>query len=120
MYKIKNEEQGIKRLKARFCSHGNRDREKGNIRNDSANAQFNLIKLILSIASVLELSLGCIGIKSAYLQSGPIKRELYVKPPREVDASRGVLWKLKKLPYGIAEAGRQWNLVLEDWLITEA
>lgn len=31
----------------------------------------------------------------------------------------GRIWKLLKLPYGITEAGRQWNTVIVDWLTTE-
>ena len=120
VYKVKNEEGGRKRLKARLCPHGNRDKEKGNIRVDSSNARFDLIRLMLSIACILGLEIGCIDVKSAYLQSGPISRELYIRPPREWDTKRGVVWKLIKLPYGIGEAGRQWAKAIEGWLVNDA
>lgn len=76
VYKVKCEELGRKRLKERLCPHGNKEIEFGNIRNDSSNAQFDIIRLLLSIASLLSFRLGCVDIKAAYIQSGTISREL--------------------------------------------
>lgn len=45
--KTKSEEKGNKSMKARLCYEKNRDCVKGNIRSDSANAQFDMIRLIL-------------------------------------------------------------------------
>lgn len=120
LYKVKNEEHNTKRMKARLCPNGNRDRMKKTVRKDSATAQFDIIRLLLSIASILCFRLGCIDIKGAYLQSGPIKRTIYVRPPSELDLPRHILWKLRKLPYGITEAGRQWAKEIESWLIEKA
>lgn len=51
-------------------------------------------------------------MKSEYLQSGLIKRTIYVRPAMEwagmKQYERCKLWKATKLPYGIVEAGRQW------------
>lgn len=120
VYKVKNEENGKKRLKARLCPHGNRDRMKDSVRKDSATAQFDVIRIVCSMATVLRLKLGCLDIKGAYLQSGPIRREIYVRPPKECGVNRGTIWKLVKLPYGITEAGRQWAKVFEGWLLSDA
>ncbi len=117
VYVLKSEENNLKRLKARLCPHGNRDQEKGRIRNDSSNAQFMVIRLLISISTVLKFNFGCIDIQGAYMQSGPITRELFVLPPRELKSRRGVLWKLLKLPYGISEAGRQWAKTIEYWIL---
>ena len=38
VYKVKVEENGVKRLKARLCPYGTRDKEKDNVRKDSATA----------------------------------------------------------------------------------
>lgn len=119
VYKVKCEENNLMRMKARLCPHGNRDKEAGKIRSDSSNAQYEIIRILLSAASIMSLKLGCIDIKSAYMQSGPINRELYVRPPKEYNGQRGILWRLLKLPYGISEAGRQWAKVIETWLLTD-
>lgn len=29
-----------------------------------------------------------------------------------------MLWKLTKLPFGIVEAGRNWMLAIEEWMLT--
>ena len=107
VYKIKSDEAAILKMKARLCPHGNRDSGRNYVRKDSATAQFDMIRLMLSIATLLPFRIGLIDIKGAYRQSGPIKRDIYVRPPIEVGEKRGVIWKLVKLPYGITEAGRQ-------------
>lgn len=76
VYKIKNEENDVKRMKARLCPNGNRDKLKKTVRKDSATAQFDVIRLILSLATIFTFRIGCIDIKGAYLQSGPIRRSI--------------------------------------------
>lgn len=117
VYKIKTAETGEMKLKARIVPHGNRDKDKEDIRKDSSTAQFNCIRLLLSIAAIFNFRLALADIKAAYLQSGPIKRDIYVRPPREWTGDRSLLWKLTLLPYGIAEAGRQWATTIENWMI---
>jgi len=125
VFKIKKDENGVLSLKSRIVAHGNEDRDKDTVRKDSAAAQFVVIRLLLSIATLLGFRLGKIDVKKAYLQSGPITRQIFVRPPREWHtmsanaprSSRMILWKLRKLPYGIVEAGRQWHLVAESWLM---
>lgn len=51
------------------------------------------------------------------MKSRPITREVFVRPPRMIGEERGKLWKLKKLPYGLAEAGPQWLLMAERWMM---
>lgn len=61
--KVKRDEKAHKLMKGRLCLHGNREEEKGNIRNDSASAQFRIIHLLLSLATLLMLRIWCIEIK---------------------------------------------------------
>ena len=118
VYKVKVSEDGSKDLKSRIVPHGNRDNEKDNIRKDSSTAQFDVIRLLLAVATFVGMRLAMADIKGAYLQSGPIQRKIFVRPPREWRGERGKLWKLKKLPYGIIEAGRQWAKTVEEWMLT--
>ena len=123
VYKVKTDEDGTRTLKSRIVPHGNRDDEKDSIRKDSATAQLNIIRLLLSLVTFLGFRIGTADIKGAYLQSGPFQRAIYVRPPREWyrrhRSDRKVLWKLTKLPYGIVEAGRQWQKTVEDWMLTD-
>lgn len=105
------------KLKARIVPHGNRDKGKDYIINDSSTTQFNCIQLVLSIAAIFNFRLALADIKAAYLQIGPIKREIYVRPPQEWTGIRSLLWKLTLLQYRIAEAVRQWATTIEEWMM---
>ena len=118
VYKIKQDEAGTLKLKARIVPHGNRDPEKSNIRKDSMAVQFDAIRLKLSMAATRNFRLMLIDVKGAYLQSGNIGRRIYIHPPKEYGEGRRKLWRLIKLPYGIVEAGRQWMLTCENWLLS--
>eukprot|EP00737_Agarophyton_chilense_P005146 gb/GEZJ01007286.1/.p1 GENE.gb/GEZJ01007286.1/~~gb/GEZJ01007286.1/.p1 ORF type:complete len:237 (-),score=12.09 gb/GEZJ01007286.1/:830-1540(-) len=120
VYIVKSEERDKKYMKARLCPHGNRDKAKRDIRNDSANEQFDIIRILLYFSLILQFHLGCVDVKGAYLQSGPISRDLYGRPPRESKGKRSTLCKVVKLPYWTSEAGRQLSTVIKSWLLSEA
>lgn len=117
VYRIKKDEQEAFKFKARLVVHGNEDLQKDDIRKDAATAHLTAIRLVLSMAACYGFNLGQIDIKAAYFQSGPIRRRIYVRPPRELLLFR-TIWKLLSLPYGIVEAGRQWQLASDDFLHT--
>ena len=58
VYKVKTDERGDRDLKARIVPHGNRDDEKDRIRKDSATAQLNIIRLLLSVVTFLGFRIG--------------------------------------------------------------
>jgi len=118
VYKLKTDEDGSRKLKARIVPHGNHDDEKDDVRKDSSNAPLHVIRLLLSLVTFFDFRIATADITGAFLQSGPIKRDIYVRPPREWRGTRGTLWKLLKLPYGIADAGRQWQKVVEQWMLS--
>lgn len=103
--------------------HGNPDSEKDGIRKALVSAQLNIIRLVLSISRIIDLGLATVDIKEAYVQSWPIRRKLYVRPPLEWHSTpvytRVILWKLAKLFYGIVEAGRQWKMTIETWMLED-
>ena len=113
VYKIKTDEDGRRAMKARIVPHGNHDDQKDEVPKDSSNAPLFIVRLLLSLVSFLGFRVGTADIKIAFLQSGPITRDFYVRPPREWSTVRSILWKLLKLPYGIADAGRQWQKTVE-------
>lgn len=113
VYKIKPEEDGWHLMKAPIVPHGNRDVQKNNKRNDSSTAQFDVIRLLLSISSISNFRMALADVKCAYLQIGPILRQIFVIQPRELEHKRGILLELTKLPYGIPEAGSHWTKTIE-------
>lgn len=74
----------MKRLKSRLCPHGNREHLEEIIRKESLLAQSFVIRLLLSLATILSCKLGCIDINGGYWQSGPIKTDIFVIPPLKV------------------------------------
>lgn len=83
VYKIKKGENEM-RLKARLLPHGNRDCQKGRIRNNSAAAYFNVTRLFLLLTTIFGFKIVCVVVKGAYLRSGAITREIYVRALSEV------------------------------------
>lgn len=53
------------------------------------------------------------------MQSGPLTRDVFVRPTRDFPHERGDLWKLLKMPYGMRDAGRQWLLKIEEWMVND-
>lgn len=74
--------------------HGNRDLDKDNIRSDSSSAQFSVIRAVLSMAATFKLKLATIDICKAYMQSGELEREIFMRTPDAFMQEVGELWKL--------------------------
>jgi hypothetical protein len=106
------------RLKTRIVLHGNEDKEKDDLRKDTQAASFTSIRTLLMLAAVYHLHIASIDIKGAYLQSGRCRREIFVRPPNEWRQVRGVAWKLLKLPYGLPDAGHQWQAVIDEFILS--
>lgn len=66
----------------------------------------------------MSIRLAVVDISGAYIQSGPIRTDIYVRPLREFqNTKRGSIWKHLKFPYRVVEAGRQWAKFIEVFLI---
>ena len=101
--------------KARMCIRGDLENGKDVIRSDSPTASKEAIKLALIIAANEGFKVQSGDIKSAYLQGELLKREIFVKPPKEANAN-GKLWLLLQAAYGIVDGGRLFYLKLSEKL----
>ncbi|XP_057290731.1 uncharacterized protein LOC130613397 [Hydractinia symbiolongicarpus] len=63
-----------------------------------------------------ELECHTLDVKTAFLQGNQIDREVIIKPPKEANTT-GVLWKLNKVVYNLADASRAWYLRVKEELI---
>lgn len=68
-----------------------RDNEKDIIKKDSSTSQFEVICLHVSTMASSNVSLASIDIKATYLQSGPVKRHIYLRHPIECNGPREVV-----------------------------
>ena len=100
-------------LKARLVARGFEENTY-ELRKDSPTCQKESLRSFLCILAAKQWRLSSIDIKSAYLQGIPINRTLYIKPPKEANTNK--LWRLKKCPYGLADAGRHWYIKVQHEL----
>ena len=96
-------------VKARMCIRGDQEIGKENIRADSPTAAKESLSLALIIAANEGFEVKAGDIKSAYLQGAKLTRDIFVRPPSQVDGN-GKLWKLKQAAYGILDGGRLFYL----------
>lgn len=101
-------------LKARLVARGfEEDTEQ--MKTDSPTCSKESLRTVLCILASNKWSVHSMDVKSAYLQGNPIERELCLKPPAFANTTK--LWKLKKTPYGLSDAGRQWYIRILKELI---
>jgi hypothetical protein len=67
-------------------------------------------RIVLALAISQGTAVYTRDVSQAYVSSdAKLARDVYVRPPPELNVEPGVLWKLEKPLYGLPEAGRYWN-----------
>ena len=94
-------------IRARLTARG--FQEEGEFPTDSPTVQKHSLKVLLAIAATAGWSIRTTDITSAFLQGSQMDREVFVKPPKEVE-QQGFLWLLNKCLYGLKDASRKWYL----------
>ena len=109
LYKVKDCDDGTRLMKARIAPHGNKDCEKDGLKTDSTSCPPTGIRALLSIATIHKWPLAKIDFKSAFLQTGDAKRDVYVVPPRECESRSRHYWLLLTAAYGLVNANAKWQ-----------
>ena len=78
---------------------------------DSPTALRESMKLFLAMAAVQGFDLRALDICVAFLQAEPLKREIFIRPPKDISKD-GVLWKLLKPIYGLDDTSRRFWLTV--------
>ena len=95
------------KYKARLVARGFQEDQSEEIRVDSPTISKAAMRICFAIAASNHWSLESTDIKSAFLQSDQVKREIYLIPPKEV-GTPGKVWRLNKLClYGLGDASHQ-------------
>ena len=100
---------GGSQVKARLTIRGDQEEGADDIRSDSPTVNKGNIKICLAIAAKQKWVIKTSDVTSAFLQSVPIDRDVFVQPPRERRVP-GVIWKLTKTVYGLSDASRGFYL----------
>ena len=94
---------------ARLVVRGYEEEEKS--RSDSPTCSKDNIRIFLCLAVAKGWTVCSLDVKAAFLQGKEIERDLFLLPPKEF-RSKGKVWKLKKVVYGLFDASRNWYLRL--------
>ena len=95
-------------VKARLTVRGDLEMTE-DIQTDSPTVRKSNIKLVLTASARQHFDIKSQDVSSAFLQSKPIERDIFVRPPRERRIP-GVIWRLKKTVYGLVDASRGFYL----------
>ena len=104
---------GQRVTKARLVARGYE--EQLSMRKDSPTCMTSSTRVATSIISAKDWELNSMDVYAAFLQGQDIKRDVYIKPPKEANQG-GYLWKLKKVVYGLSDAPRNWYVTLRSFL----
>lgn len=92
-------------IKARLVARGFEDQEV--VQTDSPTAAKSTLRILICIAGKYSWHVKSTDIKAAFLQGRPIERDIYLEPPA-IEKKEGIIWKLKKVVYGLSDASRNW------------
>ena len=109
------EKNGSRVVKARLVARG--FEEKGvEARTDSPTCSRISLRLCWTMAATFEWELNSLDVTSAFLQGNTIKRDVFLEPPSEMKEP-GLIWKLKRCIYGLADAPRAWyDKVVQEFI----
>jgi hypothetical protein len=118
VYKLKEEDGGEKRYKARLVVKG--FAQKKGIDFDeifSPVVKMTSIRTILSLVEVEDLHLEQLDVKTTFLH-GDLEEEIYMQQPQgyEVKGKENLVCRLKKRLYGLKQAPRQWYLKFDRFM----
>ena len=95
-------------------ARGFEEGEDSSIRRDLPTCMKESLRLTLVTAASKGWRIGSLDIKSAFLQSHKIERDVYLQPPKEAGTDR--LWKLNNTVHGLGDTSRRWYLRMKDEL----
>lgn len=113
-----DDQHGSPNLKEMLILPRYREKDRFTVRQDSVSANKTVVRLLHSLASILGLKIASGNERRPYMQSGPIKLELLVRPPKQV-SKRDMVWKHTRSLHGIVEVDCQRLCVIDGWMADE-
>lgn len=79
--------------------------------------KMDTLRIFLAMVAKRNLECSQFDIKNAFTESR-LKEDIFLAPPEGVVVSNGKVLKALRSLYGLKQAGRDWNLLLKDYLTT--
>ena len=123
VFAIKTDSKGNEKHKARYVAKGYSQTPNVDYGETFApTARITSVRMLLQLAVQQGMVVHQMDVKTAYLNA-PIDCELYMEQPEGyVELGRNgkkLVWRLKKSLYGLKQSGRNWSVVLQQFLISE-
>ena len=106
----KQKPDGSMVTKARLCIRGDQELGKHNIPVDSPTVNKISVKILLTLAISQGWNIRTADVERAFLQTEDIEREVFVRPPVELNLPRNKVLKLQRTAYGLVDASRSFFL----------
>lgn len=100
--------------KARLVARGFEE-DTDNIPRDSPTCSKDSLRTVLALGMQKNWKFNTIDIKTAFLQSMEINRDVFLKPPKE--AKTDLVWKLRICVYGLCDASLQWYQSVKTFML---
>lgn len=114
LLKIKVDDQGNITLKGRITVHGNLEADKEKTRVDYSATDMAVIRIVVSIGTCLGFTFESADIKSVYMQSGPIKRDTYGRPPMDCKRKEPLCGNFSNYRTDYSTLAG-WSMKIEEW-----
>ena len=75
-------------------------------------------KIFLAVTASRNYEIKTTDIKSAFLQTNQLERDVFIHPPKEANVDIGFIWKLKTALYGLNDAALQFYLTVRELLMS--
>ena len=96
--------KGKRQVKARLVARGFEDASRNDVRKDSPTCGRENLRLLFALTSSCNWRINTMDIKSAFLQRKCIERDVFIKPPKEVNTSKIFYWHKENTLQGILSA----------------
>merc|ERR1712115_174233 len=99
--------------KARLVAKGFQELDQP--QSDSQTAAKESFKLLMALSANYNFKIVSMDIRAAFLQAKTLDREVFVRPPKDIE-KEGVIWKLLKPLYSLDDASRKFYLKVKETL----
>ena len=103
---------GESEVRARLVARGYEEEEE--VPSDSPTVDHVNIRILLAIAATNKWSVMSSDVKSAFVQGRQLQGTVMLKPPREAETPKGMLWVLNVALYGLDDASWQFHFKCKE------